>query len=102
MQDKFITFKIDSEQQSKTQIRTKIGQIDAIISALYDTAMISVGNGDKVMYRIDTGQTKHEVTFSKVTDIINAIEGYERIRSMLQVKLASRKVRLMDSKNFTG
>lgn len=100
MQDDFITFKINTQQQTPAQIKTKIGQLDTIISALYDTAMVSVGNGDKIMYRIDTGQTKHEVTFSTTKSIVDAIEGYEKLRSMLQNKLSPRKVRLVDSKNF--
>ena len=95
-----LVFKLDSGQQSATQIRSKIAQLDAIISALYVTALKSVQGGDIYYHEIDTGQSRQRVQYSTVDSIVKAIEGYEKLRMMLQVKLQPRMVRLMDSKNF--
>jgi hypothetical protein len=102
MEKGVISCKLDSGQQTKAQVKAKIAQLDIIISSLYDTALVSVGNGDKIMYKIDTGQTKQEVEFSTTDSIVKAIAGYEKLRTMMEVKLHPRNVRLMDSKNFNG
>ena len=93
-------FKLDSPIQTREQIIAKIAQLDAIITSLYDTALKSVANGNMIQYRIDTGQTKQEIEYSKVEDVVLAIERYEKLRTMLVVKCQPKVVRLMDSKNF--
>lgn len=100
MAENLYFFKLDSAMQTPTQIRTKITQLDVIIASLYDTALKSVATGNFVRYQIDTGQTKQDVEYSTTDSIIKAIQGYEKLRSMLVVKLQPRVVRLMDSKNF--
>jgi len=94
-------YKIDTAQQTRAQICAKIAQIDLILESLYNTALVSVGNGDVAEYEIDTGQTKQKVKYTSTTSVTNAIGQYEKIREMLQAKLSSRVIRLMDSKNFT-
>lgn len=93
-------FKINTQQQTAAQITAKIAQIDAILSSLYNTALVSVGNGDVAEYEIDTGQTKQKVKYTSASSVTNAISEYEKIRDMLRAKLSPRQVRLMDSKNF--
>lgn len=93
-------YKINTQQQTADQIIAKIAQIDAILTSLYNTALVSVGNGDVAEYEIDTGQTKQKVKYTSTTSVTNAIERYEKIRDMLRAKLSPRQVRLMDSKNF--
>ena len=93
-------FKIPNEQQTVVQIRSKIARIDAIIDSLYNTALISVGNGDKIQYEIDTGQTKQKVEYTDPKQVTDAIESYERIRQLLVNKTQPRCIRLVDSKNF--
>ena len=93
-------YKIYTAQQTPDQICAKIEQIDAIIASLYNTALVSVGNGDVAEYEIDTGQTKQKVKYTSTSSVTNAIKNYETIRDMLRAKLSPRVVRRMDSKNF--
>lgn len=93
-------YKIYTAQQTTAQICAKIEQIDAIISSLYSTALVSVGNGDIAEYEIDTGQTKQKVKYTSTSSVTNAIKNYELIRDMLRAKLSPRVVRRMDAKNF--
>lgn len=93
-------FKLDSGMETPTQIRTKITQLDVIIAALYGTALKSVATGNFVRYQIDTGQTKQDVEYSTMSQVTEAIQDYEKLRSMLVNKLQPRVIRLMDSKNF--
>lgn len=100
METTIISFKLDSGQQTRSQICAKIAQLDLIISSLYDTALKSVGTGNFVKYKIDTGQTKQEVEYSTTESVVKSIQQYEKLRQMLQNKLSSRVFRVMDSKNF--
>jgi len=100
MNGEVIYFKINYGQQTRSQILTKIAQIDAIIESLYNTALKSVETGNMVLYELDTGQTKTRVQYSDMGSVTRAIENYEKIRTMLQNKLAPRIVTLTDSKNF--
>jgi hypothetical protein len=92
--------KLDANLESCTSIKAKIVKIDAIIAVLYETALKSVAKGDTVEYSLDDGQVKINKTFASTESVINAIKGYESIRTMLSNKLVPRVVRLMDSKNF--
>lgn len=100
MDNSILIFKLNSGQQTRAQICTKIEQLDAIIASLYNTALTSVGTGNYVKYKIDTGQTKQEVEYSTTESVVKAIASYEKLRQMLQNKLTPRVVRMMDSKNF--
>jgi len=91
---------LDANFESCTSIKAKITKIDAIISALMDTALKSVMNGDTVEYTLDTGQTKINKVFSTTQSVTKAIKDYEAIRQMYINKISSRVVRLVDSKNF--
>ena len=102
MSDYIEKFKIPDGAQTRQQICDKIAAIDVIISALYDTALVSVGNGSIVKYKIDTGQTKQDVEYTSTTEVTAAITEYENIRQLLQNKLQKRAFRLMDGKNFRG
>jgi hypothetical protein len=93
-------FKFDNCPQTRAQIVAKIVQIDAIIGSLYNTALISVGNGSMIMYELDTGQTKQKVQYSTTESVTKAIMNYEKIRQMLQNKLSSPAFRLMDASNL--
>jgi len=100
MADNILYFKIENLNQSSEQVKLKIASIDAIILSLYDTALKSVGTGNMIEYEIDTGQTKQRVQYSTTDSVIQAIQGYEKIRKMLVNSLSPRSFRLMDSKNF--
>jgi hypothetical protein len=93
-------FRIDSGARTRTEILAIIAQIDALISSLYSTAIQSVANGGTAEYEIDTGQTKQKVKYTSTESITVAIQGYEKLRTMMENKLQSRIVRLVDEKNF--
>jgi len=93
-------FKLPTGAQTREQICAKIVLLDAIIDSLYTTALVSVGTGNMSEYEIDTGQTKQRVRYTTTESVVKAIEGYERLRQMLQNKLQPRSFRLMDSKSF--
>ena len=100
MAECILKYKINSAQQTRAQICAKIAQLDLIIESLYNTALVSVDDGNISEYEIDTGQTKQKVKYTSTASVINSIEKYERMRQLLQNKLTSRTFRLMDSRNF--
>ena len=95
-------FKIDPLGGSRTpeKITTIIGQIDALIDSLMLTALKSVGSGNIVQYKLDTGQTKTDVTYSSTESVTKAIEQYENLRQRYVNMLTPRVVRMMDGRNF--
>lgn len=97
-----IFLKIDANFESCSSITDKITKIDAIINALYDTALKSVQKGDTVEYQLDDGQVKIKKIYSSTQSVTTAIKEYEKIRQMLANKLNPSIVRLMDERNFRG
>lgn len=95
-------FKIDSLGGSRTpaKIKTIIGQLDAVIDSLLETALKSVGTGNLVQYKFDTGQTKTDVTYSSTASVTQAITEYENLRQRYVNMLTPRAIRMMDSRNF--
>ena len=95
-----ITFKITTGSRTRAQILAKIASIDALIDSLLTTAITSVGQGNIYQYKLDTGQTKTDVTYRSSEEVMSAVAKYEQMRQFYQNKLTSRRVRLVDSKNF--
>jgi hypothetical protein len=95
-------YKLDANFESCASVKEKIAKIDAIIDALFTTALNSVTNGDTVEYTLDTGQSKIHKVFSSTKSVTDAIKSYETIRTMYVNKLSDRVVRLVDSKNLNG
>lgn len=93
-------FKLDTGAQTRAEICAQIVQIDAIISALLVTALLSVSKANVVEYEINTGQTKQRVEYSDPKQVTDAIENYKRIRGMLRADLTPRRVQLRHGKNF--
>lgn len=91
---------LDTNFESCTSIKAKIAKIDGIINALLTTALTSVQKGNKIQYTIDDGQTKQTVIYSKVTDITDAINAYERIRQIYANKLTGNEFRNLDARNL--
>ena len=100
MSNKIIYFKIPTCNQSREQIVAKIAKIDEIIDSLMDTALVSVGNANRVKYEIDTGQTKQIVEFTTPKQVTDALDMYEKMRQRYQNKLIPRTFKLTDHKNF--
>lgn len=89
---------------SRDSIQAKITKLEAIIDALFTTALTSVQNGQYVEYEMDNGQTRTNVTYSKVSDVTTAIQQYENLLERYMAKLVNentdRVVQLVDSRNF--
>lgn len=93
-------FKICTTSRTRDEILVLIENIKAIINELQTTALRAVMQGDIAEYEIDTGQTKNVVKYTNQKTILESIEGYEKLLQMYQNKLVSRRVRLVDAKNF--
>jgi len=100
MSNKILYFKLTNCGRSRSQIIEKIAQIDAIIESLINTALVSVGNGNMIQYKIDTGQTKQEVEYTTPGQVTAAIKEYEKIRQIYNNKLTPRTFKLTNYKNF--
>lgn len=81
-------------------IQAKITKIDAIIDSLLNTALKSVGRGDKMEYSIDTGQSKERVVFSTMESVTKAIKNYEAIRQYYVNRLVGGSFRNIDERNL--
>ncbi len=95
-----IYIKIDCRLDSVSSVKAKIAKLDAILESLFTTALVSVEAGNIAEYEFDSGQTRNQVTYSKVTDVTSAIEKYEKLRTFYWNKLMPKSVRLVDSSNF--
>lgn len=93
-------FSIPTGAQTREQICAKIDKLDLLIDSLYTTAITSVANANIIEYEINTGQTKQRVEYATTAQVEKAIDGFEKLRDKLRVKLTPRIIRLMDSKNF--
>lgn len=85
---------------SATTLREKITRIDAIITALEDTALVAAGKGDVTEYSLDDGQTKIRTVYRDAASIAVAIANFEQIKQRYVNRLNGRHIRLVDSKNF--
>lgn len=83
-----------------TSIKDKIARIDAIINALLTTALKAVETGNIQQYSLDNGQTKINTAYRNPKEVLESIEGFERIKTLYSNKLTPKIVRLVDSKNF--
>lgn len=93
-------FKIDSAARTPAAINANIASLDAIISELLNTALVSVQKGNISEYELNTGQSTTKLKYASTTSVLNSIQGYERLRKMYENMLVPRMVRLMDQKNF--
>ena len=93
-------FKINPGARTPAQISTLIASIDSIITELQTTALRAVAQGDVAEYDIETGQTTQRVKYTNQKTILEAIQGYEKLRQFYVNKCIPRKKRLMHSKNF--
>jgi len=86
--------------RTRDALCANIAKLDGIIDQLLNTALVSVTNGDKASYELDTGQTKTKVEYTDITMVTNAIAKYETLRQFYANMLTPRMVRLIDGKNF--
>lgn len=83
-------------------LREKITKIEAIISALEDTALKAAANDNITEYSLNDGQTIIRTVYKGADAVLRSIEAFEKIRQMYINRLNGRVMRLVDGKNFTG
>ena len=81
-------------------LQDKITRLNAIITALEDSALKAAANGNISEYSLDDGQTKIRTVYRNAADVANAISAFETIRQRWINQLNGRHMRLVDSKNF--
>lgn len=87
---------------SATSLKQKIARLDAIITALEDTALTAASGDNVTSYSLDNGQTKINTMYRSASDVAASIVAFERIRARYVNKLnGGAIVRLVDSSNFT-
>lgn len=86
--------------QSAKDIKDKVKRIKAIITALLVAAESSAGNSDLTQYTLDDGQTKISCMYRSVTEILNAVKGWEALLVRYENDINGHVSRLMDEKNF--
>lgn len=99
--DGIFTCKIDTGARSRAEILALIASLDSVIAMLYTTALTSVTNGSIMEYDVETGAGLiQRVKYSKMSEVTDAIQNYEKIRQMYRNRLTPRVKRAIDSKNF--
>ncbi len=88
--------------ESKTDARSKITAIDAIISLLLTSAAKAALSEDVTEYWLDDGQTKIKTVRRSVAAITASIASLRQLRQSYIQTLNGRVTILRDSKNFTG
>jgi hypothetical protein len=86
--------------QSASDLCDKLDKINAVITALEDTALKSAMNDDITSYILDDGQTKINVTYKGTDAVIKSIHEMEKLRTMYENRLNGRHTKLVDSKSL--
>ena len=86
--------------KSQKTLKDRITAIEAIINALYDTALKAAGNDDVEEYMLDDGQTKIKTVYKGVDDIVDSIDAFEKLLQRLYNQLNGRTVRLVDYRSM--
>lgn len=85
---------------SATSLQDKITRIDAVIDALFTSALKAAATGNVSEYSLNDGQTQIKTVYRSVAEVKQAITDFEAIKTMYVERLNGRVVRLMDSKSF--
>jgi hypothetical protein len=86
--------------ESCTTLRDKITRIEAIITALEDTALKAAANDNITEYMLNDGQTIIKTVYKGADAVMRSIEAYEKLKERYVNKLNGRTFKLVDSKNF--
>jgi hypothetical protein len=95
-----IYIKLNVGSRSTTSVKEKIAQLEIIIDSLYTSALTNVQNGNIQEYDLDTGQTRNRVKYTKIDEVVSAINAYETLLQRYMNMLMPRVVKLIDDKNF--
>lgn len=78
--------------------------LDTILSGMETTMVKAAATGRFGLYRLDTGQTKNEVTYRSIDELRIAYEGLLKVQQMLYARLNAnrqgRVIRMVPGQNF--
>lgn len=89
---------IDSQATNEA----KLAKIEAIITALEDTVLKSVGTGNISEYSLNDGQTVIRTVYRDVQSVIKDLQSLEMIRQRYINRINGHIVRLVDGKSFNN
>lgn len=88
--------------ETRTTVLAKITSLDAIIDALLAAALAGASTGNFEEYQLDDGQVRIRTTYRNVTDVTEAITGFERVRQHYINCVNGRRMWLVDGSNMRG
>lgn len=86
--------------QSAKTLKEKIQKLDNIIDKLEAAAADSATNQGFESYSLDDGQTKINVSYRNIDDVLNSLRGFYKLREMYVNKLNGRTTRAVPGDNF--
>lgn len=86
--------------ESRTNAKAKLIAIDAIIDALFLTAIKAAEGENITEYWLDDGQTKIKTIKRSSKEIEASIAAFQKLKHYYMNQLNGRVFRLVDSKNF--
>jgi hypothetical protein len=78
MNNEYMTISHYFEEKSK--ILGKVATYDLLIEGLERAILESTVSGHLVQYELDDGQMKCRTTFRKISDLVNAMTGLQKLR----------------------
>jgi hypothetical protein len=106
MSDNIIYTNIPAIISSQTSLEAQIAMIDTILTGMLVAITTANLSGQFESYKLDTGQTKNEVTYRSITELQKAYEGMFKTKQMvisqLNINRQGRMLRLVDGRNFIG
>lgn len=88
--------------QSAANKVERLNRIDAIITALFDAALVAATDDGVSDYFLNDGQVQIKSSVRTPEQIYKSIAAFERLKQVYLNQLNSRVVRLIDSKNLIG
>ena len=87
--------------RSAADNEAKILRIDAIITALEDSALNAAGKQSFEEYQLDDGQSRIRATYRSAKDIADAIFDFEQLRQIYINRVNPRVFRMVDLHSHT-
>lgn len=98
--------KLSTYLESVDSITARIAVMEAIASKMLDAMDAAASTGQFESYKLDTGQTRTEITYRSLAELANAynilIMRIDRERVKADAKCHGRVFRLVDGRNFRG
>jgi hypothetical protein len=85
---------------AQSTLSGRIAAIDAIIDALFITALDAAANDNITEYQLNNGQTIIKANYRGAKAITESIKSFEAMKQLYMNQLNGRMTRLIDGKNF--